>query len=385
MAFVNRFRLPFKLTRPQFLEERQTFRKTNGVIVVLSSIIRKQYEGETDNWPEKLHERFKIALAHDNVTIEGERYVGDVVQDGDYTINWSDFLDYPLAKATFKVLATPFNASNTNCGVCQDYIQVVAEDDYLPDLTEGQSIGFLPLDNDSICCDPATISIITTDSNYVESLEIIGNQINMVIKNPVATQNNVLLATYRVQCENGQYDEANIYANITGSLVTCFAPAQVIVNLVTSDSAHVIILVNILNPIPPDWEWELRIGFTVVQTGVSPTTTFDLTGLDPSTTYTIYVRGKCGEDDYSSYQSRTFTTDPPSQTESCGNYRLSANSLGGDPFGSASYYDCNGDEQFIPVPAFADRDICALQNSPGDPVYIQPSFGIAVTYLGLCP
>lgn len=386
MAFTNRFRLPFKLTRPQFLEERETFRKSNGVIVVLSNIIRKQYEGETDNWPEKLHERFKIALSHDNVTIEGERYAGDIVQEGDYTINWSDFLDYPLAKATFKVFATPFDASNTNCGVCADYIQVVAVDDNLGNLTEGQAVDAAVLANDSICCDPAELTIITTNSNYVQSIAINGQELSIQIKSPVATQNNVLLATYRVQCENGQYDEANVYANITGSEEVCLAPQALTVHSITEDSATVTVFGPF--PLPSNGrEWELRQGFTVVDSGVLMLgSLIFLSGLQPSTTYTIYVRSNCGDGDFSDYLQDTFTTDPPSETESCGSYSVYFDNGSGQPHQVAfiEYYDCNGDTKYEPVRNQQSITICALQNSPGDPVLINGGPDVDIVYLGLC-
>lgn len=387
MAFLNRFRLPFRLTRPQFVEERSVFRKSNGQIQVLSSVIRKQYEGETDNWPEKLHERFKIALSHDNVTIEGERYAGDVVQDGDYTIAWSDFLDYPLAKAAFKVLATPFDASNTNCGVCADYIQIVAVDDTLPDLTEGQTISVAVLNNDSICCDPVALTLITSNSDYVESIAVEGMQLNIEIKDPVATQNNVLLATYRVQCENGQYDEANVYANVTGSEEACLAPEAVTINDIDADSARITVWPP--SPAPADgYEWELRQGLTVIDSGafVPGPLFFNVSGLDPSTEYTVYVRSVCGPGDFSNYVQQSFTTNPPDDTGTCGRYQLTMDDGSGDPshFSNVQYYDCNGDPANQIVPNQNSTFICALQTTPGDPVFINAGSDVTVSYLGLC-
>lgn len=387
MAFVNRFRLPFKITRPQFLEEREVFRKANGQIIVRSVVIRKQYEGETDHWPEKLHERFKVALAHDNVTIEGERYIGGVVQDGDYTIAWPDFLDYPLGKATFKILATPFDASNSNCGICEDAIQVVANNDDAGTLSEGQTYIINVLSNDDACCYPLELTIVTYDSAWLSNVTILpDNSLSVTLQPTLPAQNSVLILTYRVQCDNGQYDDANVYANIDGSLTTCFAPTQVIVNQIESETAHVTILLNILNPVPPEWEWELRVGFAVIQSGTTTSTDFDLTGLDPSTQYTIYVRGVCGEDDYSNYVQRTFTTDPPSETQTCGSYLVFFNDGSGVPNHSTyiNYYDCNGQAATVLLYNMTATNICALQNSPGDPVMITGDPGTNVAYEGLC-
>src|SRR5688500_4747561 len=99
MAFTNRVRLPFKLHKPQFVETREDYRKANGETKTLSVVIRKVYEGVTDDMSEKLHERLKIALAHDNVVVEGDRYVGVITQEADYQIEWSDFLSRPIAPA----------------------------------------------------------------------------------------------------------------------------------------------------------------------------------------------------------------------------------------------------------------------------------------------
>src|ERR1700749_4669286 len=102
MRFSNRIRLPFKLHKPQFLEDANRYRKANGVTVTLSVVVRKVYEGLTDSIPEKLHERLKIALVHDSVQVEGDKYVGVITQEGDYQIEWQDFLSYPLAQGKFK-------------------------------------------------------------------------------------------------------------------------------------------------------------------------------------------------------------------------------------------------------------------------------------------
>jgi hypothetical protein len=73
MSFLNRFRLPLKITRAQFPIAREVFTKSNGETVVLSAVISKTYQGETDFLPEKLHERIVVALSHDTVNIEGEK------------------------------------------------------------------------------------------------------------------------------------------------------------------------------------------------------------------------------------------------------------------------------------------------------------------------
>lgn len=387
MPFVNRVRLPIKVTRPQLVAERDIFRKANGEIKVLSVVIRKQYEGETDLLPEKYHERLIIALSHDDVRIEGERYIGNVVQDGDYTINWVDFLDYPIAKATFKVFATPFDASNTNCGTCEEVIQVVANDDDAGTVGQGDTIIVDVLANDDICCEPVTITLMTTNSDYVQSVSVVDNELHITIKTPVSQQNNVLLVTYRAQCENGQYDDANVYANITGSgPAVCLSPIELEITAISSTEVTI------------DWatfpggavyEYLLYLATDLinpVQSGSVAVTTVTLTGLTPSTEYVFKVRMDCGGGSFSNYASISFTTNPPSDTESCGEYFLVMNLPEGDinDFCIVQYIDCNGESQVIVVPNFSGRTICALQNSPGDPVFITTCDGVTVIYQGLC-
>jgi hypothetical protein len=389
MAFVNRVRLPFKLTRPQFLEERDVFRKANGVTKVLNVVIRKQYEGETDLWPEKWHERFKIAIAHDNVTIEGEKYIGGVVQDGDYTINWVEFLDYPIAKATFKILVTPFDASNSNCGICSDdFIQAEANDDNVGEVEENTAFDVDVLANDAVCCDPITLTIITYNSTYVQSVTINGdNTLHFILKDDLVTQNNIVLATYRVACDNGQFDEANVIANVTGSSeAECLSPTNLAITDITDTEAQA------------DWDdmaGALAYDFALylatdlvnpVSSGTVFLSSVPLSGLLPETDYVLFVRTTCDDDLASNYAQIPFTTTEAECEETCGRYRLTMDDGSGDTSHTSTvwYTDCNGDLQSQIVPNQNSTFICALQNSPGDAVYISPLPSITIEYMGLC-
>lgn len=388
MPFVNRIRLPIKVTRPQLVAERDIFRKANGEIKVLSVVIRKSYEGETDLLPEKYHDRLMIALNHDDVRIEGDKYVGDVVQDGDYTINWVDFLDYPIAKASFKIFATPFDASNTNCGTCEDVIQVVTNDDNIGTVEEGSSIEVDVLANDDICCYPVTVTVITTNSDYVQSISVVDNELHIVIKDDVSTQNNVLLATYRAQCENGQYDEANVYADITGSgAAVCQSPTGLQIDSIAAES----VTISWDNVPFVSWEWKLYLATDLinpVDTGTSLDNDVTLSGLTPATQYVFTLRTACGGGEFSNYAQLPFTTNPSEGTETCGSYRLCYfNAIDEDPAPNRAfdYMDCNGDMQMVIVANFECEVVCALQNSEGDPVLISPDgpFG-GINYEGLC-
>jgi len=390
MAFINRIRLPFKITRPQFLEERDVFRKANGVTKVLNVVINKQYEGETDLWPEKWHERFKIAIAHDNLSIEGEKYIGGIVQTGDYTINWVDFLDYPIAKATFKVLVTPFDASNSNCGICsEDFLQVVANDDNIGEVNEDTTFDVDVLANDAACCDPVELSILTYNSNYVQSVTINGdNTLHFVLKDNLITQNNITLATYRVACDNGQYDMANVIADIAGSSeADCLSPTGLTITDITATDAQA------------DWDTMVGAGaynfalylatdlINPIASGAVFLSQVPLSGLTPETDYVLFVQSICDDDVVSNFAQAPFTTIAAEPDETCGEYEACFNDSDytEHQIAAVQYTDCNGDFQILFVTNFTCRTFCALQNSPGDPVLINTgSLITSLTYLGLC-
>lgn len=384
MAFTNRVRLPIKISKPQFIEDRQEYRKANGVTVTLSIIIRKVYEGITDSVPEKIHERLKIALAHDSVTIEGDKYVGVITQEADYQIEWSDFLDRPIAQGKFKANVSPFNATNSNCGTCEEYTQIVAVDDSIGTVDEGQSYDVDVLANDDACCSPVQLTIVTSNSDYVQSVTInVDNTLTIVIKTPVPDATGVTLVTYRAQCDNGQYDEANVIADVDGSAPACLAPTNLQVQTVSDVGATI----TWDQPVgATSYEWELfllsDLG-TPIQTGTSTTVDDNaiLTGLTAATQYRLYVRSDCGSGNFSNYVYIDFITNPATGTDTCGEYSLYNGSFG---LKQASYIDCNGDSQILFIPTLQTRSICALQYSAGNPVDITVQSGIVITYVDLC-
>ncbi len=95
--------------------------------------------------------------------------MGAISQEGDYQIEWPDFLTYPLGQATFKANVTPFNATNSNCTTCDEFTQVVTEDDDIGTISEGASESVAVLDNDAICCYPVTLTIVSINSDLVQS------------------------------------------------------------------------------------------------------------------------------------------------------------------------------------------------------------------------
>lgn len=395
MPFSNRIRLSFELKKAQFPEERNSFRKANGVTKTLSVVIRKTYQGNTDFWPEIWHQRFKIALAHDNVTVEGDRYLGAIAQDGDYTINWPDFLDYPTAPAEFKVEVTPFDATNSNCQTCEEATQLTLVDDqatglYGAPLDEDTDYSVDTADNDTICCFPAVFSLVSFNSDYLDTATIDPTTgiLSIHTGTGLTEANGLLIATYRVTCPNGGYDEANVYADIAGSVAGCLAPTDL--EVVTENPTE--IQYSWVEPFnDATYEYELYLGTspvgTPVQTGlIDITEGITLTGLDPNEDYFFQVRTVC-ESSNSNWIGIQSNTSP--ETEICGEYDVAFDNGSGEPHDSSvvRYRDCNGVIQATIVYNNSSVIICALQTSPGSPVYITGTAGgegLTITYNGLC-
>lgn len=395
MPFQNRFRLPIKLGAAQFVDEREVFRKSNGITVVLSNIVRKRYQLTTDYLPEKLHERIKIALAHDTVNIEGEKYLGGVVQEGGYEINWPEFLSYPLGTGQVTVEVSPYNAANTNCGTCTEYSQVVTEDDNIGTVGEDETVIVAILYNDAICCSPFEISVVTFNTTYLDSANVVDNTLIIHTKTGIPIQNSVILATYRVTCENGMYDEANVIANVAGSVEECLSPTDL---LVVAGSTTASATWDAPSPAPVcGYVWNLYLASdlgTPVQSGTEPTTALALTGLTASTNYNLQVAGDCCDEDISPFVSFPFTTNPPVESETCGEYEFTFNQSCPDPHkGSVTYLDCNDTYQIVQVFYFSPVTRCLRQTSPGVPVYWEMTATtappecdpyISITYIGPC-
>lgn len=383
MPFKNRVRLPFYITRPQYPREANVFRRADGSTKVQSVIIRKVFEGETDNLPKEIHERLIIALSHDEVTIEGQYLSTGVSLEGnEYDIDWNKFLDYPLAKAAFKVQVTPFNYANDNCQTCEEVSQVVCEDDLIGSIGEDETHEVAVLENDFICCSPVGISLVTYNTDYLDSCIISGNEIIIHTKEELVTQNNVTIVTYRAQCPNGNYDEANIIADIAGSIEQCLSPANLAIGMITQGGAQATWTAP--SPAPIGYRWELYLLSDLINpvlTGDIADLYADMDGLTAGTQYRFFVKSTCGIES-SNFIQIDFTTSQPPDQEDCGQYLLTNNSLG---FANVSYIDCNGAYQNVIIQTGQSSVICALQNSPGDPVEIFDQNGnVTISYIDLC-
>lgn len=111
-AYVSQA-LPILLSKPQYNQEDKIYTKRDGEQIVLHSSITKEYEGETDYIPMEWHEKILIALACDEVYINGER----VTKNGSYEINHDNYTHtdcgIKLMRATFK-MTTNVTQRNSN-------------------------------------------------------------------------------------------------------------------------------------------------------------------------------------------------------------------------------------------------------------------------------
>lgn len=393
--FRNRARLPFLIKQPQFPETRNEYRRADGSSVIQSVVIRKTYVGDTDYLSERLHQRLTIALSHDTIIIETLNYFGNIVKSADYQINWVNFLNYNVARALFQVEVTPFDATNSNCQTCEDATQVVAEDDaFYADLNENTDYTLNVIANDEICCFPAAYSITSYNADYLSVCTIDSSGVLHVhTKTGLVSANGLLLATYRVTCPNGGYDEADVTGNINGTIPGCLAPKGLsVVEAITDPQTEANVHWAAPSIAPDHYHWYLFNEVTSVidqsgdQTG---TATLLLTGLTPGNLYTFFIRSQCDGSDSdataSNYVSYEFSTATGETT--CGQYKVALNDPGLVHGGSiqVQYYNCSGTLITTNLIDYTSKTIHALQTSPGVPTFIQgqgnPYF--SVTYLGL--
>jgi hypothetical protein len=393
MSFHNRARLPFYITRPQFPEERNTFRRADGSTKVQSVIIRKIFDGETDWLPAEIHERFKIALAHDNVSIEGYRYLSGVgvVAEADYNIEWqTGMLDYPLAKADFKVEITPYDVTNNNCQTCEEATQLVLEDDIITGLydniNEGSTTEYNVFANDSICCKPITAEITEINSLFVDSATIDADSgiVEIILHATTPSGTNVNMLTYRVTCPNGSYDDADVYANISGSEETCEAPGSLDAGTISATGATPA-WSDLPSPLPASYNYNLYLTSDLlnpIDSGNTDQTSVDYTDLEPGTCYTFFVQSVCEGGGTSDFISVEFCT---AEAEvSCGRYQACFDDGSGErgPFTTLTYINCAGDEVDVIVFNMSCRIVCMLENSASEPF---SATGVTtITYIEPC-
>lgn len=215
---INRARLPMYFSRPQYPEERTVYKKSNGAIKLLKSISSKEYKCDVDFLPEYMHERMKVAIEADNVSIAGDGYSGDFRINSAYDVEWDEEHLLCTAPANFKAAVTPYAVRNSNCEDCDSDVQMeLVNDLYVPDLTPSGSFEHDVAANDKVYCSPHVYSIESINTLLVDSASITSaGVLTIVMKSGIATMAAALLVTYRVTCGNGDYGVASVYGNIVG-------------------------------------------------------------------------------------------------------------------------------------------------------------------------
>lgn len=373
MAFKNRIRLPFYLTEPQFPIERTGFRFANGVAKTISAVVRKTYIGKGDMMSERMLEKLAILLVHDDITIEGMRYLGGVALDSEFSIAYQDFMDFPLGIPTFTVQATPYFETNSNCQTCEEAVQLNLEDDeFYGDLGEGEEDSINVFGNDVICCNPVTASITSFSSAYLTSMTIDNDgNLTVVVKNPAPSGTNVKLGTYRVTCPNGSYDEADIYGTIDGSEPACEPISGLNVTDMDGDAGTAVVNFTPSPSSPGDgYDWYLVIGGDLahpVQAGNSASSPINLTGLIPGQEYEIIVIAVCAQDVF--YSEAVFTNfTMPGTEDNCLFFSVVNADYPDEPLARYTYMDCNGNLQNGLVRGVPDV-VCMLSTDGVTPVY----------------
>lgn len=385
MPFKNRIRLPLYLKQPQFPAEANRFRLANGATKTQSVVIRKTYNLVTDYMPERMHQRLTIALNHDEVNIEASRFLGGIAVDGDYKIEWPDFLDYPLGQAEIQVQVTPFAATNDNCQTCEDVTQISLVDDTIADpIPEGDQGTVNAFDNDSICCSPITAEIISFNTTYVDAAVIDEETgiVTITIKDPAPSGTGVLLGTYRVTCPNGGYDEADIYGTIEGSETPCEYPYDFerIDHLpgVTTETIN-------WTGTATSFEWQLftcdNLG-TPVDTGTTTDNFVSFDDLDPGGCYVISVRANC-DGSFSGWASFEFNV--PAPETRCGRFDITCDDgTTNRELYSYSYMLCNGIIENDTIVNLSTKSRCMLTDEFNDPIYFEGESPVNYEYDAPC-
>jgi hypothetical protein len=389
--FKNRIRLPFFLSKAQFPVERNIFRKADGSSKVLSAVVRNTYEGKTDQLPEDWHRKLVIALSHDEVTVEDNRFLSDVVLDGDYDIDLQDFLNYPLAQSNFKIQVTPFNATNSNCQTCDEIAQLDLVDDTTATVyNEGTTneFPFSILLNDEICCYPFVVSISSFNTLYFSAVSVDQDGIvTFAVNASVPDIANVLLATYRVTCPNGGYDEANIYVGIDGTSTECVAPAGLEFDIVTG-----IVSWDIVVDEPAGgYDWYLYDAddiYTVIASGNIVGFSIDLSEyLAFGESYIFAVQANCGGGNLSAISTIEFTQPAVPPEPTCGSFAVTYIQEQSNAPVSITYYDCNAVLQTVFFAFSSSQILCMLvtEDDPTTPFgFAVSTTDISVTYIEPC-
>jgi hypothetical protein len=305
MPFLNKVRLPFYVTQPQFITDANVYIKGDGTRLVTNSVTNKQYKGVTDWMPEKWHERLAIAMRHSVVFITSEKFQDYFRQDGDYEIEWQDFLDYPIAPAKFKGFVDGWQVGTDPCGKCApEIISVRANDDVVPATAgDGDTIVIDVRANDALCCDTPVFAVVGFDTSVVDSASINSSGILTINLKATVVSGTYNLVTYSVTCGD-ETDTAVVTGTLAGTAEPeCLPPTMVAVAPLSdgSTTAHATWtnplsfpafgLIGALYHLVSGVEYNVD-AFVITN---PLTTSYDFTGLVLGDTYRFRIYAKCND------------------------------------------------------------------------------------------
>lgn len=114
----NRIRLFVYFNEPRFPVEENVFRRSDGVMQRLSTIISKEWLGHTSNLSDDQHQKVVIMLKHDVLNVFHARLNINrrMTQVGDYDIQPPDLNIYKVSQAEFRITDNQQSYVNNNCG-----------------------------------------------------------------------------------------------------------------------------------------------------------------------------------------------------------------------------------------------------------------------------
>ncbi|WP_346236748.1 fibronectin type III domain-containing protein [Niabella insulamsoli] len=285
--FQNRIRIPALIRRPQIVTNQNIYVRSDGTQKVTKSVKSKEFNMLIDFADITLHEKIDMALSHDKVYVENRNYSGSVVGYGNYNIDWEGAINKFMAQGDCKLLVTPYDTKNSNCGVCGDCTAVAILTSSLPNAE-------------------------ASDLTYNEYIELSGsgpfNLSNIVAPAwlTVSLDGNRILLSGSIPQEDGVHDVAFDISNCFGVNTESFAstitvsyidPPELFINDITSTSADLAwpaeegatgyeILVRLyINPTESNAKVTLS-GYPVIVTGI----THGLTGLTSGSLYQVSIR-----------------------------------------------------------------------------------------------
>lgn len=118
-GFKNRIRLPMHFNYPKPIEETGIYKQSNGRVIQHFHLLNHEYIAQTDRFPDFLHRKLQVALAHEVKRLESCRYSGEFFKNGEYSIDWDEEEDLCDAPASFKAQSSR-ELRNNSCQDCSE-------------------------------------------------------------------------------------------------------------------------------------------------------------------------------------------------------------------------------------------------------------------------